>query len=100
MNDSARELTDLERRILGQTADVAVTRRRIRLVIVMAAFFAVMLTIMFLRGHSPGMVFGVAIGYILITTLEKVGYGFAVLGYKSLIRKLAARVEALEKVEK
>jgi hypothetical protein len=90
-------LSRLEQEILKRSQDDGVTIRRIRIIVASALALAITVgALAFIRGLW-NVVTWVFIGYLVITTLEKVGYGKAVLGYKSLIRKLAGRVEELER---
>ncbi len=89
-------LTELERRFLAGCSDEALTRRRMRWVVLMAAVFGLLLVAAAWASRSWQMVLAVSLLYLLITVWEKLGYGRGVLIYKSLVRKLAARVEQLE----
>ena len=96
MDDTELELTEFEKILIQRSSDTAITRRRILQVIVAASLFAVLLvaTVILSKSALPSLVVGLL--YIAITTLEKVAYGKAVLAYKSVIHKLAKRVDAAE----
>jgi hypothetical protein len=48
----------------------------------------------FWRDAQPRLLLWLFVSYVGINMLEKVAYGFAVLSYKSVIRKLLARERA------
>lgn len=96
MDEERMGLDELERRFLAGCADQGLTRRRMRAVVVMAAVFGVLLIGAAWISRSWQVVLAVSLLYLLITVWEKLGYGRGVLIYKSLVRKLAARVEQLE----
>lgn len=91
------DLTPLEEDILAISHDAATTKRRIGLVVISGLAAGAGLTTVSILYQSWKLVLGVSLVYIVLTVLEKVAYGRAVLGYKSVIRKLAARVEELER---
>jgi hypothetical protein len=66
------------------------------MVIVAGLFAAVAFWYLFAVLESDSLAFFVVLLYLVVTVFEKYAYASAVLGYKSLIRKLASRVEELE----
>jgi hypothetical protein len=96
MDEDLLGLTGEEADVLRRSADSEVTRRRIRQVVLFASLFAVVLLVVGVLVRSWSMLLAVSLLYVGITALEKVAYGRAVLLYKSLVRKLANRVEELE----
>lgn len=86
------ELTDEEHDLLRRCFDDTITHRRIRGVILVASLFGVLLAgVGFLTDMQLAVTI-IALAYVLLTTLEKVAYGRAVLLYKGLVRKLALQV--------
>jgi Co/Zn/Cd efflux system component len=90
------DLSPTERRFLERSADLDVTRRRIRTVLSLATAFAVLLVAAGLLTRSWALLLAVAVLYVIITTWERVTYAGATLVYKRLVQKLKARVEELE----
>ena len=91
------ELSALERRILERSADTRVTRRRLVSVGLFAAVAATAVLIA-LQAGVPAQTLGwVAVAHITVTAWEKMGHGFAIIGYKGLIQKLVVRIDELEK---
>ena len=92
-------LTSLEKKIIEQSADLDITRKRKKVVV----FTGVIAAIVFVGGsyliRSWQFILFAALVYLLVTVFEKVMYSNAVLVYKSLIQKLKKRVEELEKKE-
>jgi hypothetical protein len=85
------QLTPLEQHILDASSKPEITHRRKRVVIVSASvLIAVIIGAALLPVSRTFFVVAFA-AYVLITLAEKVAYANAVLGYKSLIRKLVAR---------
>jgi hypothetical protein len=89
-------LTQIEEELLRRSGDLAITRRRIRMVVVAGAAFLTVLAVFAFTTHSTEMLFVLCALYVVITVCEKVAYGWAVLAYKGLIRKLYDRVVELE----
>jgi hypothetical protein len=73
-----------------------VTRRRIGYAVLVPLAFIVLLIAVYWREARPRTLLWLFVGYVAINAVEKVGYGLAVLAYKSVIRKLLARVSELE----
>lgn len=88
-------LTEVEKLFLERSYDSAITRRRIRQVVLAASFFAALLLTLAWLSKSWALVLLTALVYLVITVWEKVAYGRGVLVYKSVICKLARRVEEL-----
>ena len=85
-------VTSLEQQILEAAARPEATLRRKRLVTI-SAFLAVAAIVSAALLRVSRTFFIVAlIAHVLITLAEKVAYANAILGYKSLIRKLTASI--------
>ncbi|UCF18274.1 MAG: hypothetical protein JSU87_09935 [Gemmatimonadota bacterium] len=91
------ELSVTERLLLERSADPALTRRRMRLVVVSGLILVVALIVTSPLMQSWRFLLFFAVAYILVTTWERVGYARTVLAYKGLVHKLSSRVEALER---
>lgn len=89
------DLHPRERRFLERSADLDVTRRRIRTVLISATAFAILFVAAGLLTRSWVLLSVVGVLYALITTWERVTYGGATLVYKRLVQKLKARAEEL-----
>ena len=96
MDEERLGLNGEEAEVLRRSADTGVTRQRIRQVIFFASLFAILLLVVGILLRSWPLLLAVSLLYVGITAFEKVAYGRAVLLYKSVIRKLVKRVEALE----
>ncbi len=90
------ELSGTERLLLERSADRALTRRRMRLVVVSGLVLVVALVVTSPLMRSWRFLLFFAVAYVLVTTWERVGYARTILAYKSLIQKLRSRVEVLE----
>ena len=97
-NPMPLDLTPLEQQILERSQDSTVTIRRRRMVVVAGLFAAVAFWYLFAVMESPSFAFFIVLLYLGVTVFEKWAYANAVLGYKSLIRKLSSRVEELEQL--
>lgn len=100
MGDSMPELdldlTDSERFLIQRSADLEISRRRVRMVIISAALLIVALIIAApLTGSWRALLF-FAVAYIAITAWERLAYARTIIVYKGLIQKLARRVAELE----
>jgi hypothetical protein len=95
MEDRFR-LTVFEKLLLERSSDLAVTRRRLRLVVVSGALLAGALVVAapFIGSWEALLFFAVV--YVLVTTWERVGYARTIIAYKGLIQKLSGRIEELE----
>lgn len=92
----ALDLTDAEQIVFTRSQDPGLTRRRQKQVLLfglLAAPGAVLAALTWENRWALGLLLG---AYVLLTMVEKLAYGNGVLLYKGLIRKLTARVEALE----
>ena len=87
----------LEAQILARCHDTAVTRRRIVITIVAGCVVAVAFIAAGMLGVSARTLGCIAALYALVTMLERLFYGRAVLAYKSLVRKLAKHIGDLER---
>jgi asparagine N-glycosylation enzyme membrane subunit Stt3 len=86
----------LEAQILARSHDTAVTRRRTVITMFTGCAVAVGFIVAAMLGLSVRAVAGIAAAYALVTMLERVFHGRAILGYKSLIRKLTEHIADLE----
>ncbi|MFQ5807684.1 MAG: hypothetical protein ACE5I3_14660 [Phycisphaerae bacterium] len=91
------DLNLVETQILARSRDIAVTKRRTTITMVVRCAAAAAFVTAALMGVSASKVAAIAALYALVTMLEKVFYGKAILAYKSLIRKLTRRIEELER---
>jgi hypothetical protein len=87
----------LEAQILARCHDTAVTRRRIVITIFAGCAVAAGFIAAAIFGVSARTIAGIAALYALVTMLERLFYGKAILGYKSLVRKLVARIGDLQR---
>lgn len=97
MRQQNLDLTDTERFLVERSADLAVTRRRVRLVIISAAMLIAALIVAAPLTQSWQLLLFFAVAYIAMTAWERLGYARTIVGYKGLIQKLAARIEELER---
>lgn len=96
MESERYDLTVTERLLLERSFDTALTRRRVRLVVVSAVVLAGALIVLSPLVQSWRFLLFFAVAYILVTAWERVAYARTILAYKSLIRKLAGRIEEVE----
>jgi hypothetical protein len=85
-----------EAKIVAGAANSALTKRRILYSILAPLGLTALVLTMFWRTAQPAALLWLFVGYVAATTYERLGYGLAVLLYKSVIRKLLARVRELE----
>ncbi len=97
MRQQNLDLTDTERFLVERSADLAVTRRRVRLVIISAAMLIAALIVAAPLTQSWQLLLFFAVAYIAMTAWERLGYARTIVGYKGLIQKLATRIEELER---
>ncbi len=90
------DLDPAERMLLERSADLALTRRRLRLVVASGALLVVALIVAAPLVASWELLLFFAVAYVLVTTWERIGYARTILVYKGLIQKLAGRLEAVE----
>lgn len=96
MDSERYGLTVTEQVLLERSFDTALTRRRLRLVVVSAVVLTAALIVLSPLVQSWRFLLFFAVAYVLVTAWERVAYARTILAYKSLIRKLAAGVEELE----
>lgn len=96
MREEQIELTAAERLVLERSSDLALTRRRLRLVVVSGSLLVVVLVVASPLMRSWELLLFFTVAYVLVTMWERVGYARTILVYKGLIQKLASRLEALE----
>jgi hypothetical protein len=96
MNENTLQFDPAEAQIVIRAADSAVTRRRIWLSVAVPLALIALTLALFWRSAQPRALLWLYVGYVALNMLEKVGYGLAVRSYKSVIRKLLARVSELE----
>jgi hypothetical protein len=89
-------LNEDERKALDLSFEPGLSERRVRNIVI--NFFLVLTALILLLGYGIGVVWmaGVAGSILVVSAIEKVSYARAMLSYKSLVRKLVARVEELE----
>jgi len=96
MSASTLNFDRAESHIVARSADVSVTQRRIWISVLVPLALVGLLFAVFWRDAQPRMLLWLFVGYVLFGLLEKLSYGLAVLAYKRVVRKLAARVTELE----
>lgn len=96
MNEDRLKLTVAEKLLLERSGDPALTRRRVRLVVGSAVVLVAALIVVAPVAQSWEFLLFFAVAYVLVTAWERVAYARTILAYKSLIQKLASRVEELE----
>jgi hypothetical protein len=89
-------LSSVETLLLERSQDLALTRRRTRLVVLSAVFLVVAIVVAAPLLQSWQFLLFFAVAYISLTTWERLGYARTILAYKGLIQKLAARIGELE----
>ena len=90
------QLTQFESSIVARSSDAAVTRWRMMWCVVVPLGFIALLLSMFWQNAQPRLLLWLFLMYIVIVMAERISYGSAVLAYKSVVRKLIDRVDALE----
>jgi hypothetical protein len=96
MNADSLQFDAAEAKVIAHAANSDVTRRRIRLSVLFPLFLIGLTLALFWRDAQPRILLWFYVAYIFINMFEKIGYGIAVLAYKSVVRKLLARVNELE----
>jgi len=96
MDGERERLTITERLLLERSSDTALTRRRLRLVVVSALVLTAALIVVSPLVQSWRFLLFFSVAYILVTAWERVAYARTILAYKGLIQKLARRVDELE----
>jgi len=96
MNEDRLKLTVAEKLLLQRSSDPALTRRRVRLVVGSAVLLVAALIVVAPVAQSWEFLLFFSVAYVLVSAWERVGYARTILAYKSLIQKLAGRVEELE----
>jgi hypothetical protein len=96
MNEDRLKLTVSEKLLLQRSSDPALTRRRVRLVVGSAVVLVAALIVVAPVAQSWEFLLFFAVAYVLVSAWERVAYARTILAYKSLIQKLAGRVEELE----
>lgn len=91
------ELDAMEQRLLERSRDRASTVRRKRLAVFTAGIMLVAVWLLFTLLESRTLAMVVFFVYVLVTAIERWAYANAVLGYKSLVRKLHDRLGDLER---
>jgi hypothetical protein len=90
MSESTLQPDPLEARLLASATNTAVTRRRIWWSVLVPLAFITLLITVFWRDAQPRLLLWLFVCYVSIGLFERISYGIAVLGYKSVIRKLLA----------
>lgn len=96
MNHSPIQFNQTEERIVALAANSDVTRRRIWLSVLFPLTLIAVTLAVFGRDAQPRFLLWLYVAYVGINMFEKIGYGLAVLSYKSAIRKLISRIDELE----
>jgi len=96
MNEDRLKLTVAEKLLLQRSSDPALTRRRVRLVVGSAVLLVAALIVVAPVAQSWEFLLFFSVAYVLVSAWERVGYARTILAYKSLIQKLAGRVDELE----
>ena len=96
MSEHTLQFDRLESQIVARAGNPAATRRRIWYSVLVPLALIALLLATFGREAQPRALLWLFVGYVTVNMVEKIGYGFAVLSYKSVIRKLQARVAQLE----
>ena len=96
MNEDRLKLTVAEKLLLQRSSDPALTRRRVRLVVGSAVLLVAALIVVAPVAQSWEFLLFFSVAYVLVSAWERVAYARTILAYKSLIQKLAGRVEELE----
>lgn len=96
MKESDLQLTVGERLVLERSGDLSLTRRRLRMVVGSAVLLCAALIVVSPLMQSWQFLLFFAVAYVLLTAWERVAYARTILTYKSLIQKLASRIERLE----
>jgi uncharacterized membrane protein len=96
MSENTLQFDATEAQIVARAANSAVTRRRILYSVLAPVVLIALVLAIFWRDAQPRTLLWIFVGYVAINMLEKIGYGLAVLSYKSVIRKLLSRVRELE----
>lgn len=91
MVNEVSELTAIEQHVVDRAADLATTRRRIRLSLLSAALMAAAVVAAGWASKSWQFLVVVFVIYIAATSWERIRYGRAVLLYKTVVRKLHQR---------
>lgn len=90
------DLSPMERLLFERSFDTGITRRRMRMIVLSAVLLAGALIVLSPLIESWIFLVFFVVAYITVTTWERLGYARTILTYKSLIQKLAARVEELQ----
>ena len=96
MENEGDRLSVTERLLLERSSDTALTRRRVRLVVVSALVLTAALIVVSPLLQSWRFLLFFSVAYILVTAWERVAYARTILAYKGLIQKLVRRIEDLE----
>lgn len=97
MESERERLTVTERLLLERSSNTALTRRRVRMVVASALVLIVALVVVSPLMQSWRFLLFFSVAYVLVTAWERVAYARTILAYKGLIRKLAGRIEELER---
>ncbi len=96
MESEGEYLSVTERLLLERSSATALTRRRVRLVVVSALVLTAALIVVSPLLQSWRFLLFFSVAYILVTAWERVAYARTILAYKGLIQKLVRRIEDLE----
>jgi hypothetical protein len=87
-------LNDQERLLLERSADLEVTKRRMRSVVVFAGGLCALILGWILTKRAPEFLNWLFLLYVGVTAYERLRYGSAILQYKQLIQKLQNQIDA------
>lgn len=84
-----------EQVLLDDSYNDAMKTRRLVFVWVDAVLAVLVILALPLWDVSPGITSLIFVAYLIVSAVEKVSYGHAINGYKSLVRRLVSRSEDL-----
>jgi hypothetical protein len=96
METEHQRFTVTERLLLERSSDTALTRRRVRMVVVSALVLMAALIVVSPLMQSWRFLLFFSVAYIMITAWERVAYARTIMAYKGLIQKLVQQTEELE----
>lgn len=80
------KFTEIEKIIIEKSTDISVTKKRLSQVLIFGLLSISGLIYLFVNEMYKVLLIG-SILYMIITLFEKIGYGKAVISYKSVINK-------------
>jgi uncharacterized protein (DUF58 family) len=88
-----------ERHVLELSFQPKLSEKRIRNIALLTLMAVVGLALFTIYGASVGAIAALAFVVLLVSAVEKISYSREMMEYKSLVRALVHRIEALEGVE-